>query len=141
MGIAGSIKSVKLYIPWDNDAADEGFSLTGPMVQTANGVSHNFSMSGMGGPTSTAIVDITSGGWSNASPFVVDLRGQSNAPFASSKGCSQNVYITAEYEPGTVRYAADGMWKQCQVFYGVNGGWQQVQPNYAADGQWKTLGG
>ena len=94
LGIAGVINSVKLYIPWNCTAAGEGFSATGAMVAAVGGVAYNFTMAGMSG---TAVVTLSSGGWSNSAPFVVDLRGQSGGASSTSKGCDQNVTLSVDY--------------------------------------------
>lgn len=140
LDVPGSIKTVTLYIPWDNNpsGADEGFSATGAMVATVGGAAINFSMSGMSG---TAAVNITSGNWSSSGSFVVDLRGRSSASNSTSKGCSQGVYIVVTYDEGTVYYGVNGVWQRCIVFYGVNGQWVQCTVHYGADGIWRPIGG
>ncbi len=58
----------------------------------------------------------------------------------AATGSPPMLYV--DWEPkGTVRYCADGQWKECEVYYGSGGAWVRVAPHYCTDGTWKPIGG
>ncbi len=98
LGISdGIITQVDLYMPWDNDAANEGFQAGTTHQATVGGNVYDYHIEGRSG---TAQV-VLAAGWSNTTSFVVDLRGKSSNSNSTSKGYSQNPYIVVTYTPYT----------------------------------------
>lgn len=56
-------------------------------------------------------------------------------------GTSQKAVLTLTTTTGTVRYAVNGSYVECEVYYGTGGSYVQVIPYYGTGGSYVELGG
>lgn len=47
--------------------------------------------------------------------------------------------LTILYNYSTVRFAADGEWKECMLYFGADGEWKECEGYYGDGGAWKEL--
>lgn len=97
INVPGIITEVRLYMPWNNSEAGEGFSASTTHQATIGGNVYDYPISGGSG---TAQV-VLAAGWSIEAPFEVDLRGKSSNSNSTSKGYSQSPYLIVTYTPIT----------------------------------------
>jgi hypothetical protein len=91
---SATINSVTLYIPWNNTSAGIGWKAGAYHRITINGYVHDCWVENTPGTLAVGI-----NGWSNTSPFVVDVRGRSDNSYGTSKGYTEDAYIVVDYTP------------------------------------------
>jgi hypothetical protein len=89
----GKVISVTLHVSWNNDAAGEGWRAAGTHKATVGGNTYTYAVSGV---ADSRDVPLTSG-WSETSPFVVDLHSYSTADGTSKGYIKDSVYLIVTY--------------------------------------------